>query len=112
MEAGAWLVVDDEHEERAVYVVEGAIACDGQVLQPGTMAVFHPHAQVELAAEGASRIMLLGGAKLDGERFIDWNFVSSSKERIERAKKTYGLHAQATSLCLRSRNTFQTRANP
>jgi redox-sensitive bicupin YhaK (pirin superfamily) len=76
----------DEHEERAIYVVEGTIGCDGCVLTPGTMAVLRPGAKVEIAAEQASRVMLLGGAKLAGERYLEWNFVSSSKERIERAK--------------------------
>lgn len=85
-EAGTRLQIDDEHEERAVYVVEGAVTCEGQLLEPGTMAVLRAGAKVELAAEQGTRVMILGGAKLDGERFIEWNFVSSSKEQIERAK--------------------------
>lgn len=89
LEEGARLSVDEMHEERAVYVVEGAIGCDGRTLEPGTMAVLRPSAKVEFVAEQASRIMLLGGAKLDGERFIEWNFVSSSKERIEQAKRDW-----------------------
>jgi redox-sensitive bicupin YhaK (pirin superfamily) len=86
IEAGGRLLIDDTHEERAVYVVEGAIECDAVTFLPGTMLVLRPGAQVTVAAEKPARIMLVGGAKLTGERHIYWNFVSSSKERIERAK--------------------------
>ena len=50
------------------------------------MAVLAPGAEIVLHADGPTRVMLVGGAPLDGERHIWWNFVSSSKERIERAK--------------------------
>ena len=53
---------------------------------PGVMAVLQPGAEVTVEAEEPARLMLLGGAPLDGDRHIWWNFVSSSKERIERAK--------------------------
>jgi redox-sensitive bicupin YhaK (pirin superfamily) len=86
VDAGGRLVVDDEYEERAIYLVEGAIACNGKALAPGTMAVLRPGAKVEIAAGQPSRVMLVGGAKLAGDRYLDWNFVSSSKERLERAK--------------------------
>jgi redox-sensitive bicupin YhaK (pirin superfamily) len=86
LDAGASLVVDQEHEERAIYVVEGEIVAGDVVVQPGTMAVLRPGADLEIRATAQSRVMLVGGAALDGERFMEWNFVSSSKERIERAK--------------------------
>ncbi len=86
LEAGARLDVDDEHEERAIYVVEGSIRCDERAFPPGTLLVLRPGAKVTVEAEGGARAMLLGGARLEGERFIWWNFVSSSKERIDRAK--------------------------
>jgi redox-sensitive bicupin YhaK (pirin superfamily) len=86
MEAGARLRVDDAHEERAVYVVEGAVGCDGHAFAPGTMVVLRPGADVVIAAEAPARLMLVGGAKLAGARHVYWNFVSSSEARIERAK--------------------------
>jgi redox-sensitive bicupin YhaK (pirin superfamily) len=89
LESSARLRADEAHEERAVYVVDGAIHCDGRVFKPGTMVVLRPGADVEISAEIRSRVMLVGGAKLDGERHIEWNFVSSTKERIERAKSDW-----------------------
>jgi redox-sensitive bicupin YhaK (pirin superfamily) len=86
LDAGATLPIDGEHEERAIYVVDGAVTCAGERFTEGTMVVLRPGAEVDVAAEGASNLMLLGGAPLDGPRHIFWNFVSSSKERIERAK--------------------------
>ena len=86
LEAGARMLVDDEHHERAVYVVEGMIAIDGKSFGSGALVILTPGARVGLAAEEKSRLMLLGGAKLDAHYEIYWNFVSTSKERIERAK--------------------------
>jgi redox-sensitive bicupin YhaK (pirin superfamily) len=86
LEAGARLPMDDEHEERAVYVVEGTLGCDGRAFEQGTLVVLRPGAKVTLGADVPTRLMLLGGAKLAGDRHIWWNFVSSSAERIERAK--------------------------
>lgn len=86
MEAGSELALPDEHEERALYVVRGAVSFAGERAEPGRMVVFAPGASVVLRAETELRMMLLGGAALDGARHIFWNFVSSSPERIERAK--------------------------
>jgi redox-sensitive bicupin YhaK (pirin superfamily) len=86
LDAGTTLDVDDEHAERAAYVVEGSVRCDGNEFTPGTMLVLRPRTAVNLEATQRSRVMLVGGASLPGERHIYWNFVSSSKERIERAK--------------------------
>ncbi len=86
MDTGTSLEVTDEHEERAVYVVEGAIAIDGETHGENEMLILAPNADVTVTAQGVSRIMLLGGAPIDGERHIWWNFVSSSKERIDQAK--------------------------
>jgi redox-sensitive bicupin YhaK (pirin superfamily) len=83
---GARLALPPEHEERAVYLVDGAASVAGVALEPGTMAVLAPGADAEVRADAASIVMLLGGAKMDGARFIWWNFVSSSRERIEQAK--------------------------
>ncbi|MEK9831794.1 MAG: pirin family protein [Rhodospirillaceae bacterium] len=86
MDTGTSLEVTDEHEERAVYVVEGAIAIDGETHGENEMLILAPNADVTVTAQAVSRIMLLGGAPIDGERHIWWNFVSSSKERIDQAK--------------------------
>jgi redox-sensitive bicupin YhaK (pirin superfamily) len=85
MERAAVLAVPPEHAERAVYVVEGAITSGGTTVGEGVMAFLPPGAEVTLASPEGARILLLGGDPLDGPRHISWNFVSSSKERIERA---------------------------
>jgi redox-sensitive bicupin YhaK (pirin superfamily) len=86
LEAGASVPLDEEHEERAAYVVTGALQTCGQRFEPGTMVVFRPGANVSLETDEPARLMLLGGKKLEGERHVWWNFVSSSQERIQRAK--------------------------
>ncbi len=86
LEPGAPLKVDATHPQRAVHVVEGRVQIGTRRLGPGVMAILRPDADVVVAADGPARVMLLGGAPLEGERHIWWNFVSSSKERIERAK--------------------------
>jgi redox-sensitive bicupin YhaK (pirin superfamily) len=87
--AGTRLTLPEEHDERAAYVVEGAIECDGQSVGEGEMLVARPRAEVIARATQPSRIMLLGGARIDGPRHIWWNFVSSSQERIEQAKREW-----------------------
>jgi redox-sensitive bicupin YhaK (pirin superfamily) len=86
LDAGARIRVDDTHAERGLYVVEGAVGCDDRTFRSGTMIVLRAGADVTIAAEVPTRVMLVGGAKLSGDRNIYWNFVSSSHERIERAK--------------------------
>ena len=86
MPAGASLTLPSEHDERAVHVAEGAVSVEGQSLSVGQMAVFVAGAEITLRAQAEARVMLLGGAPMDGERHIWWNFVSSSKDRIEQAK--------------------------
>jgi redox-sensitive bicupin YhaK (pirin superfamily) len=86
LEAGARIAMDDGHEERAIYVVDGALGCDGRTFRPGTMVILRPGAKVMIEADEPTRLMIVGGAKLDGPRHIFWNFVSSSKDRIEQAK--------------------------
>jgi redox-sensitive bicupin YhaK (pirin superfamily) len=86
LDAGARLAVDDEHEERGVYVVDGAVRVGACTVDAGTMAVLRPGAAAVAEAQAPARLMIIGGARLAGERHIYWNFVSSSQERIERAK--------------------------
>ena len=76
--------LDTEHEERGVYLVEGDLEIDGDAARGGQMAVLALDETVTLASANGAIAMLLGGEKLDGERFIEWNFVSSSREKIER----------------------------
>ena len=71
--------------ERAAYVVAGTVEVDGQRFDAGKMLVFEPGAPVAFTAITGATVMLLGGEPI-GERHIDWNFVSSSRERIEQAK--------------------------
>ncbi len=86
-EAGASMVLPAEHEERAIYVADGAIETEEQTVEAGELAVFKAGQPVKLTAGAAgAKTMLLGGAPMDGPRHMWWNFVSSSKERIEQAK--------------------------
>lgn len=75
-----------EHAERAVFVLEGAVRVGDIAVPEGRMAVIGDDRPMDLATEGPARVMLLGGAPLDGPRHLWWNFVSSAPERIERAK--------------------------
>ncbi|HEX4339455.1 MAG TPA: pirin family protein [Polyangiaceae bacterium] len=86
LDAGATLELPDGIEERAVYVATGRITSAGDVFEPGDMVVFCKDASVSVKAVEPTRLLVLGGAAMDGERFIDWNFVSSSEARIERAR--------------------------
>jgi redox-sensitive bicupin YhaK (pirin superfamily) len=89
LEAGCELDLPAGHVERAVYVAEGEVDVAGERHGVGRMVVFEPGGPATLRAVPASRVMLLGGAPLDGPRHIWWNFVSSSLERIERAKRDW-----------------------
>src|SRR4029450_8367053 len=89
MAAGTAFSLPVEHAERALYVLAGAGDCGAGRTEPGRMLVFVPGASVMVHAESPARLVLLGGAPLDGPRHIDWNFVSSSRARIEQAKRDW-----------------------
>jgi len=89
MAAGQSLEVTQEAEERAVYVVEGEVSIDASILSEGTMAVLVSGANASILARQATKLMLIGGAPLAGERHLYWNFVSSRLERIEQAKRDW-----------------------
>ncbi len=90
LEAGASIELDDEHAERAVYVVGGQLDVGGAEVTRGRMVVLERGDTAELrATSGAAHAMILGGAPLDGPRSIFWNFVSSRRERIEEAKRDW-----------------------
>jgi redox-sensitive bicupin YhaK (pirin superfamily) len=85
---GAELALPGHASERAAYVVEGAVTIAERPYREGTMAVARSGADVRLRASAPSRVMVVGGEPL-GPRHIWWNFVSSSKERIEQAKRDW-----------------------
>jgi redox-sensitive bicupin YhaK (pirin superfamily) len=89
MAAGAALPLPMEHEERGVYVAEGGIEVAGLAFEAGRLLVFRPGDAITLVARSHARLMLLGGEPMDGPRHIWWNFVSSSRERIEAAKEDW-----------------------
>ena len=74
-----------EYPERAAFVADGTVEVAGQIFQPGQMLVLTPGKSVAFQARSRAEIVLLGGES-PGERFVEWNFVSSSRERIEQAK--------------------------
>lgn len=88
LEAGAAFRLDADHSERAAYLVDGELALPGSddVHGAGSLLVFREGGAPVLRAVSKTRLMLLGGEPLDGHRFIWWNFVSSSRQRIEQAK--------------------------
>jgi len=89
MPAGSRLPLPDQYEERAAYVVSGKVECGEQRAERGRMLLFAPGAPATLRAVSDARVALVGGAAIDGERHIFWNFVSSSQARIEQAKRDW-----------------------
>jgi redox-sensitive bicupin YhaK (pirin superfamily) len=83
------LSLPDFYQERAAYVIGGMVSSGGERAEAGRMLVFAPGIKTVLRAESAARLVLLGGAAMDGPRHIWWNFVSSSQERIEQAKRDW-----------------------
>jgi redox-sensitive bicupin YhaK (pirin superfamily) len=96
--AGSTMTLPPEHAERALYSTDATVFVAGIEVPAGRLAVLPPGENVEIRANAATRVLLLGGAPLDGERHLWWNFVSSSRERIERAKAEWksGQFAQVT----------------
>ncbi len=88
--SGAKAQLPAEYPERAAYVAEGSVEVDGTRCTAGQMLVLARGAPVVFTALEASLLMLLGGEPV-GARFIEWNFVSSTRERIEQAKTDWRL---------------------
>ena len=86
----AQLPLPNDHEDRGIYVLEGSVDIAGDVFEAGRMMVFRPgdHIRVTAGNQGA-RLIVLGGETLNGPRHIWWNFVASSKEKIEAAKEAW-----------------------
>ena len=86
---GATLPLDDDYDERAIFIVSGQIDIAGDTFGPGRLLVFKPGDRISVLALSNTRLMLLGGEPMDGPRHIWWNFVSSSKDRIRAAKEDW-----------------------
>ena len=89
LDAGASAPLDPDQEERAIYVVEGEVEIAGESFEAPRLLVFRPDDRIAVRAKSRARMMFLGGAALEGPRYIWWNFVSSRKERIEQAKEEW-----------------------
>ncbi|WP_445682456.1 pirin family protein [Radicibacter daui] len=90
LQEGASAPLDSDYEERAIYVCAGSVEIRGDRFGPSQLLIFRPGDRITVTAvDGPARLMLLGGAVADGPRYIWWNFVSSSKERIEQAKEDW-----------------------
>ncbi|HYC38752.1 MAG TPA: pirin family protein [Usitatibacter sp.] len=81
--------VPARHEERGVFVVDGAVRIGGKEIARGEMVVLQPGADVLIEAPAAARIMIFGGARLESPRYVWWNFVSSRRERIVQAAEDW-----------------------
>ncbi|MBO6899902.1 MAG: pirin family protein [Rhizobiaceae bacterium] len=89
LEPGARLPIPAEAEERAIYVLQGDLVIAGDRFPSDRLIVFKPGTEIVIEAASAVHLMLFGGASLGSKRYIWWNFVSSSKERIEQAKEEW-----------------------
>jgi redox-sensitive bicupin YhaK (pirin superfamily) len=88
---GLSVPLDPDYEDRAVYLVEGEVQIAGERFEAPKLLVFRPGDRISITATQPTRMMLLGGATMEGPRHIWWNFVSSSRERIEQAKEDWKL---------------------
>jgi redox-sensitive bicupin YhaK (pirin superfamily) len=86
---GAKVKIPADSEERAIYTLEGEVAISGDRFPAERLLVFKPGDEIVVSSENGAHFMLFGGASLGSKRYIWWNFVSSSKERIEQAKEEW-----------------------
>lgn len=86
---GAAMVINHEADERALYLMDGDAAVDGRGLATQNLTVLAPGYLPLLTSIGGARLMLCGGAPMDGQRHVWWNFVSSSRDRINEAKRAW-----------------------
>jgi redox-sensitive bicupin YhaK (pirin superfamily) len=89
LDEGMTVPLDPDHEERAIYVIDGEIEIAHERYQGPRLLIFRPGDRITVKANTKARMMFLGGDALEGQRHIWWNFVSSSKERIEQAKQDW-----------------------
>lgn len=93
--AGGSLEFPLEHEQRAAYVIDGALHAGSEALGQDELVLFQPGTHVVLSAERATHVVLLGGAPLDAPRYLWWNYVASSEARLEEARKAWREHRYA-----------------
>jgi redox-sensitive bicupin YhaK (pirin superfamily) len=86
---GASVKIPADAEERAIYTLEGEVSISGDVFPAERLLVFRPGDEIIVSSDTGAHFMLFGGASLGSKRYIWWNFVSSSKERIEQAKQEW-----------------------
>jgi hypothetical protein len=86
---GTGLTMPTDHQERAIHLLSGRIALAGREIAESEMLVLQPGREIRIQALAPTRLLALGGATMDGPRHIWWNFVSSSRERIEQAKQDW-----------------------
>ena len=90
LKPGARIPLPHDHEDRGLYILEGSISVAGQTFEAGQMMVFRPKDRIAVAAgPTGARLILLGGATLGGPRYLWWNFVASSQEKIDAAKEEW-----------------------
>ena len=87
--AGSAIPVDPDADERGVTLVGGTAEVDGETLEPFALYVLRPGHRARLSSDSGGRVMLLGGQAFATPRHVFWNFVSSSRERIEQAKQDW-----------------------
>jgi redox-sensitive bicupin YhaK (pirin superfamily) len=87
--AGRSVPIDAAYEERALYTIAGTVEIAGDSFQAGQLLILRPGDAITLKASSDARVMLFGGAPMEGPRYIWWNFVSSRPERIEAAKEEW-----------------------
>ncbi|SKA81367.1 hypothetical protein SAMN05421862_102197 [Pseudomonas extremaustralis] len=89
MQTATTLLIPDEHEERAVYVLEGDAQLDGETLEVRSLVVLPSGQPMTVFAESDCHLVIIGGAPLDGPRRINWNFVASDPLKIEAARQRW-----------------------
>jgi redox-sensitive bicupin YhaK (pirin superfamily) len=89
MAPGSSVEVENEADERAVYLLDGDAELDGTALQPTHLVLLRPGYRSRLRSQSGARLMICGGAPMDGERLVWWNFVSSRRDRINEAKRAW-----------------------
>jgi redox-sensitive bicupin YhaK (pirin superfamily) len=88
-QSGGMLTLPASDLERGVYPDDRQIDIDGMAVEPFQRAILAPGASARIGFLEGGRVVVLGGAPMDGRRHIWWNFVSSSRERIESAKRAW-----------------------
>ncbi|WP_313431186.1 pirin-like C-terminal cupin domain-containing protein, partial [Pseudomonas sp.] len=91
MQPATTLVVPDEHAQRALYLLDGELFMDGEQVEACSLVVLPEGEEVTLYAEEECQLVLIGGERLDGPRRMNWNFVASDGELIERARAKWAV---------------------